>query len=456
MFNLRNVNHPNIVRYLDCLTFPNNDCALVMEYIGGKPLDEMLKIRKCIGWDDAAGCSAKHVIRGLLQGLAALHLMCPPLIHRDVKPSNIMIASEGNRVLLVDFGLSKRQSSGQTLTESLQNVCGTPAYLSPEAVMGLDDLDERIDVWAAGVVLYEMLAGSPLFRAPNLFALGQQIGTYDFVPIAVAPSDVNEFLLRRMLAVDRTTRLFNAPECLSALALVDRRIGGSPEPGIIPGQAYRSNAPSAHYRCLRFLLVDLPPVLRKLYLENWKEAEGRSWVDGPGAGSARLARDSTCAREWPAWIRAAVARGDSNSWDLVVLGELLLRSGVNPLPSNGPDRADLARLLDCNAVLAVATDATWAVAGDGGGALHAELRACEESALRLFARNTRRRPSPVSSQAEVVKEEGAVRELLELNRRLLRLPAGPNHAEEGLTLLDELCRRRRILQSSVGFCLIFI
>eukprot|EP00291_Cryptomonas_curvata_P020805 CAMPEP_0172168904 /NCGR_PEP_ID=MMETSP1050-20130122/10405_1 /TAXON_ID=233186 /ORGANISM="Cryptomonas curvata, Strain CCAP979/52" /LENGTH=107 /DNA_ID=CAMNT_0012839895 /DNA_START=596 /DNA_END=916 /DNA_ORIENTATION=- len=107
--------------------------------------------------------------------------MAPPLVHRDVKPSNVVISS-GGRALLVDFGLSKRQSSGQTLTESLQNVCGTPAYLSPEAVMGLDDLDERVDVWAAGVVLHEMLAGAPLFRAANLFALGQQIASYAFRP----------------------------------------------------------------------------------------------------------------------------------------------------------------------------------------------------------------------------------------------------------------------------------
>ena len=93
-----------------------------------------------------------------------------------------MVSSE-DRIVLVDFGLSKRQLSGQTLTESIQNVCGTPAYLSPEAVMGLEDLDERIDVWAVGVVLHEMLAGRPLFRAPNLFALGQQIGTFEFRPL---------------------------------------------------------------------------------------------------------------------------------------------------------------------------------------------------------------------------------------------------------------------------------
>ena len=463
VFNLRNINHPNVVRYLDCLSFPNNDYALVMEYILGKPLDEILKTKKSFEWDCTSTLSAKHIIKGLLQGLSALHSMCPPLVHRDVKPSNIMIASEAHRVLLVDFGLSKRQSSGQTLTESLQNVCGTPAYLSPEAVMGLDDLDERIDVWAAGVVLHEMLAGAPLFRAPNLFALGQQIGTYEFNPIPRAPAGVNDYLLRRMLAVDRTVRLFNALECLSALALIERRGTGSALSAAQLSQKLEMPAPAALLRCLRLLLVELPCLMRTIYLKGWQRAEGGPWTESASSGAALLAREGASAREWRAWVRAAIEQGDSSQWDLLVLGDLLLRSSVNFL-SDGGDRTDFARLLECHEVIALASDAEWTGASEKGcgvgGSLGSELSACEEAAGNLLLRHIPRKASTARDAERVTagsvipgdtsaEDECMLRELLELDRRLLRLPAGSSHVEEGLALLEEMRRRRRAVMRTV-------
>ncbi|KAJ1473006.1 kinase-like domain-containing protein, partial [Baffinella frigidus] len=101
-------------------------------------------------------------------GLSAMHGLEFPMVHRDVKPDNVMLrASAGEddaaRVVLVDFGLSKRRGMDQTITVG-EKFLGTWHYMSPEQARAEKDLDVRADVWAAGVVLFEMLAGRRPFE----------------------------------------------------------------------------------------------------------------------------------------------------------------------------------------------------------------------------------------------------------------------------------------------------
>jgi serine/threonine protein kinase len=109
---------------------------------------------------------------GVLRGLAALHTAEPPIVHRRLAPSNILIAC--GRAVLTDLRLSALADCPTQLGNSLpspygqlpRGVVGTGGYMSPElaeGAMGLDGLDARADVWAAGVVLHEALSGQRLF-----------------------------------------------------------------------------------------------------------------------------------------------------------------------------------------------------------------------------------------------------------------------------------------------------
>ena len=81
------------------------------------------------------------------------------MIHRDVKPSNLLVDTDG-RILVTDFGVAKRDSGEVTMTLD-GDLIGTPAYMAPEQIDGAHQVDGRADVYALGVVLYELLTGEP-------------------------------------------------------------------------------------------------------------------------------------------------------------------------------------------------------------------------------------------------------------------------------------------------------
>jgi serine/threonine-protein kinase len=93
------------------------------------------------------------------------------VIHRDIKPENILL--DGDRALICDFGLAR--AIDQSATEPISSsglILGTPAYMSPEQIMGADDIDGRCDIYALGCVLYEMLTGEVPFSGPTAQAIG--------------------------------------------------------------------------------------------------------------------------------------------------------------------------------------------------------------------------------------------------------------------------------------------
>src|SRR5262249_31557994 len=143
--------HPNIVAIWD---FGEEDGIpfLVMELIEGKSLDEILK---------ASGLfTADRSIRIITQVLNALGFAHESgVIHRDVKPSNIMVLQQ-DHVKVADFGIARIDASDFTIVGDL---LGTPAYMAPEQLTGAP-VDHRTDLFAAGVILFEMLTGVKPFR----------------------------------------------------------------------------------------------------------------------------------------------------------------------------------------------------------------------------------------------------------------------------------------------------
>ncbi len=152
--------HPNIVPIYDIGQTPNGALFIAMRYVDGLSLQELLSREHPLDTIRAA--------RIIAQVSSALdHAHGWGIIHRDVKPSNIMVEN-GDRVTLMDFGIAKLIGESQLTRQGA--IVGTPKYLSPEQASG-QQADHRSDIYALGVVFYEMLAGRAPFEADTPTAL---------------------------------------------------------------------------------------------------------------------------------------------------------------------------------------------------------------------------------------------------------------------------------------------
>jgi serine/threonine protein kinase len=142
---------------------------IVMEYVDGPSLARVIRVSKTL-----SVAAAWHVIKALAATVAELHEA--GIVHRDIKPSNVMLDLDG-RLFLTDFGVAiLRQDDGAEAARA--RLAGTPAYMAPEAFDGR--ASARVDVYALGVTLFEMLAGEPPFAADSLEALRQLHATAEW------------------------------------------------------------------------------------------------------------------------------------------------------------------------------------------------------------------------------------------------------------------------------------
>jgi len=161
---LRRLNHPNIVKML--ATEDNNNAHfIVMEYVEGGSLLDVLNEEKQLSIQRIL-----YIALDLADALTRAHRL--KILHRDIKPANVLIAKDGTP-RLTDFGMARVQDVHVTQTGM---IVGTLAYLSPEALHG-ENIDERSDIWAFGILLYEMLAGERPFPETNPGALITSIMT---------------------------------------------------------------------------------------------------------------------------------------------------------------------------------------------------------------------------------------------------------------------------------------
>ncbi|MGI9586261.1 MAG: Stk1 family PASTA domain-containing Ser/Thr kinase [Acidimicrobiia bacterium] len=181
-----NLSHPNIVAIYDW----GKDAGtyfMVMELIRGRTLREILKTEGAILPRRAAEISA--------EAAAALSIAHQHgVYHRDIKPGNIMITAEG-AVKVTDFGIARALDDSEELTRT-GAVIGTATYFSPEQAQGLP-ADDRSDVYALGIVLYEMLAGKPPFTGESPVAVAYQHVSEP----AVSPDEVNPEAPRELAAI---------------------------------------------------------------------------------------------------------------------------------------------------------------------------------------------------------------------------------------------------------------
>src|SRR5262245_24465239 len=198
---------------------------LVMQFIDGPTLQKKL--------DRTGQLPLKEILRIGLQiaeGLAAAHRH--GLVHRDVKPANILLENGVERVKLTDFGLA-RAGDDASLTQS-GVVAGTPTYMSPEQAQG-EPVDFRSDLFSLGSVLYAMCAGRPPFRAPTAMAVLKRVCEEMPRPIREINPELPPWLadlLARLHAKAPADRFASAQEVADLLArhLAELQRGGAPSP----------------------------------------------------------------------------------------------------------------------------------------------------------------------------------------------------------------------------------
>ena len=154
------LNHRNIVTILDFDQIEDGTLFIAMEYVDGKTLGELIKQEGPLEISRAIRLGIQ-----LAEGLAAAHRS--GVIHRDIKPENIMIVGEGEVLKIMDFGIARSlDANAPTRLTRADAIMGTPEYMAPEQVDG-GHASEKSDIYACGIVLYEMLTGNVPLHAPT-------------------------------------------------------------------------------------------------------------------------------------------------------------------------------------------------------------------------------------------------------------------------------------------------
>lgn len=225
------LDHPNICTLYEIGETEDDRLFLVMAFYEGETLEQVIE-RGAVPSGEA-----KRLAIQLAEGLGAAH-NCG-IVHRDVKPSNLLITADGDLKIL-DFGIAKVTGSALTQTG---DTLGTVEYMSPEQLRG--EVDVQTDVWALGVVLYEMLSGRRPFGGDYEAALLYAILHEEPTPIRDLAAKVSVALERvvvRCLEKDPAKRFATAQEVASALASRERSSKASPARSWIP-RARRTRGP---------------------------------------------------------------------------------------------------------------------------------------------------------------------------------------------------------------------
>jgi serine/threonine-protein kinase len=232
----------HFVRVLDVGRLDDGSPYMAMEYLEGEPLAAWLERERRLPI-----ATAVDIALQTCEGLGLAH--GAGVVHRDLRPANLFLtpsASGAPLARILDFGISKvrgRESQLGELTEEAA-VLGLPLYMSPEQMGSSRDVDRRTDIWAMGVVLYEMVAGEPPFNADSLPRICKAVLTQQPVPPSAKRPDCPaglEQAVARCLAKDRDQRFPDAAALAAAIApfgppgAVDRaRRVGSLVPQAVP------------------------------------------------------------------------------------------------------------------------------------------------------------------------------------------------------------------------------
>ncbi len=294
------IGHDHIVSVLDIGTAPNGSLYFVMEHLEGEDLADTLARETRLPWRRVRVIGVQ-----LCVALAACH--AKKIIHRDLKPSNCFMVAridDSDYVKILDFGIAKvLAGDGRRMTDPqgmhrvdsrrwqhtlTGEVFGTMAYMSPEHFYG-EPVDHRTDVYALGVILYEMLTGTTPLAADNLGNFAEELRYLDPIapskraPNAGIPADV-DYLVLRALAKKPEDRFQSMQELGKALVEAQKDVPatplGSPPPPVTGGESGGAtmvwSKPAAQVALAGLLAREQP---RKVWLRRWVR-DHRLWIAG--------------------------------------------------------------------------------------------------------------------------------------------------------------------------------
>ncbi len=198
------LDHENIVHVID-FGKEGDSYQMVMEFVEGESLSEILERWRPIKYDLALA-----IVRQICLGLEHAH--AKGIVHRDIKPGNVMVTNFG-RIKITDFGLAKLTQANTSHTAA-NSILGTPLYMSPEQAFG-ESVDQRSDLFSLGTVLYELLTGKQPFASENYMGVIQNIINKDVPSVRSQCSDIPEeveAIASKALARNRENRFQSARE----------------------------------------------------------------------------------------------------------------------------------------------------------------------------------------------------------------------------------------------------
>jgi serine/threonine-protein kinase len=220
------IEHPHVAHATDFGRLPDDSCFLVLEYVDGQTL------RSALDRGALKPQRALTIVRGIVSAIEAAH--AAGIVHRDLKPENVMLAgrdADSDYVKVLDFGIAAfdeavaPRRSSEMLTRK-GAMMGTPSYMAPELVAG-ESADTRTDLYAVGVILFEMLTGDLPFRGTTGSVLQQQL-LQEAPPlpqsVVAAVGEPVAQIVRRLLAKEPDARFSSARELRNAL---DQRSSGA-------------------------------------------------------------------------------------------------------------------------------------------------------------------------------------------------------------------------------------
>jgi serine/threonine-protein kinase len=270
------IGHPNIIEIYDVGVEDDSTAFIVMELLSGASLETLLLDRGPIPAPRAVG-----IILQVLSALNAAHKK--GIIHRDIKPENIFLAVDARmreEVKLLDFGVAKIvQTEGEAVRiTQTGSAMGTPCYMSPEQARGERQVDARIDIWAIGVILYEVMSGRLPFHGESYNEVIGKILLETPPPLAALVPGVSPELVavvEKAMAKDRNARFKNVGEMIRALMPIYDAIGGDLGPAVT--RAVRaSQVPAAAAVVPRSVTADADALLDST-LDGTERIRKRRW-----------------------------------------------------------------------------------------------------------------------------------------------------------------------------------
>ncbi|MBK8256278.1 MAG: serine/threonine protein kinase [Polyangiaceae bacterium] len=213
-----NLVHQNIARTIDLFRDSDGRSFIVMEWLDGESLARRLRRGPC------SLREAESISLGICKGLGAAHRS--NIVHRDIKPGNVFLAREHGELVpkIIDFGIARLTASSNHTRTGL--VMGSPPYMAPEQWKGAKHVTVQSDVFALGVVIYEMMTGTNPFAGDTLPEISVKITTQSLPPHPNIPPPIFDVLLAAT-ARDSTTRISSADDLGALLAAGFARAEGN-------------------------------------------------------------------------------------------------------------------------------------------------------------------------------------------------------------------------------------